>query len=461
MPRPKMSLLQGVRVKQPYVVHVISLGCAKNLVDTEVICGGLASRGIMLSAERNGADMVLVNTCGFIEDARTEADQEILAALRWKRKGRNRAVAVAGCLPRRLRAQASELYPELDLFIGLDDVGQAADLIQAFVDRTLADRNLPPEHMPSYLYDHTAPRLPLTPPSYGYVKIAEGCDHRCSYCIIPDIRGRQRSRSIDSVVEECRQLLDQGRLELDLIAQDTTRYGLDRADGANLAKLIEAVDQIEGDFLVRILYTHPYYLTDEMIRAASQAEHVAPYIDIPLQHISTPVLKAMRRGLDGPATRERMARLRELWPGVAVRTTFLLGFPGETDEQAEEVMEFCREYKFERLGAFAFSPEEGTRAVVLENQVPRSVAEARRDALLAQQQGISLAWNQNLVGETVTVLVDAAADRRNYLGRTVWDAPEIDNVVHFRGPRDALERGFVEVRIDKADAYDLHGRALE
>jgi len=448
-------------VNQPYIVHVISLGCAKNLVDTEVICGGLATHGILLSAERDDADMILVNTCGFIEDARLEADREIRSALRWKKKGHGRAVAVAGCLPRRLREKAEELYPDVDVFLGLDDVGQAADVIRAFRDRSLAGRNLPPASMPTYLYDHTAPRLALTPVSYGYVKIAEGCDHRCTYCIIPDIRGRQRSRSIDSVVEECRQLLDQGRLELDLIAQDTTRYGLDRADGANLARLIEAVDQLPGDFLVRILYTHPLYLTDEILTAAAQAEHLAPYLDIPLQHISTPVLKAMRRGMDGPATRERMARLRELWPGVAVRTTFLFGFPGETAEQAEEVMAYCREYQFERLGAFAFSPEEGTPAATMEDQVPRAVAEARRDALLAQQQQLSLARNQALVGQRLQVLVDAAESRRDFLGRTLWDAPETDNLVHLRGPRDCLERGFVEVLVEKAEAYDLHGKVLE
>ena len=444
-------------MKKPYIVHVISLGCAKNLVDTEVICGGLASHGIMLSAERDGADMVLINTCGFIEDARTEADQEIRAALRWKRKRRRRAVAVAGCLPRRLRDQAEKLYPDVDLFVGLDDVGQAAGLIEAFRNRSLGHRNLPPQAAPTYLYDHTAPRLPLTPASYGFVKIAEGCDHRCAYCVIPDIRGDQRSRSIDSVVAECRQLLEQGRLELDLIAQDTTRYGLDREDGANLAKLIQAVDQLPGDFLIRILYTHPFYLSDEIIDAAAQAAHVAPYIDVPLQHISSPILKAMRRGMDGPATRERMARLRQLWPGVAVRTTFLFGFPGETDEQAEEVLAYCREFQFERLGAFAFSPEEGTPAATMENQVPRAVAEARRDALLAQQQESSLARNQSLVGQCLRVLVDGAEDHESFLGRTLWDAPETDNVVHVQGPRDTLEQGLVEVRIERAEAYDLFG----
>lgn len=448
-------------MNRPYIVHVISLGCAKNLVDTEVICGGLASHGFVLSADPDDADLILINTCGFIEDARKEANSEIQTALRWKKRGHGRAVVVAGCLPRRLRDQAEKLYPDVDLFLGLDDVGRSADLIRDLRDRSLAGRNLPPENMPTYLYDHTAPRLALTPVSYGYVKIAEGCDHRCTYCIIPDIRGNQRSRSIDSVVEECRQLLDQGRLELDLIAQDTTRYGLDREDGANLAKLIEAVDQLPGEFLIRILYTHPLYLTDEIITAAAAAEHVAPYLDIPLQHISTPILKAMRRGMDGPATRERMARLRELWPDVAVRTTFLFGFPGETQEQAEEVLAYCREYQFERLGAFAFSPEEGTPAATMAEQVPRAVAEARRDALLAQQQEQSLARNQALVGERVEVLVDAAEGKRDFLGRTLWDAPETDNLVHLRGPRDCLERGFVEILVERAEAYDLHGKVLE
>jgi ribosomal protein S12 methylthiotransferase len=353
-------------VNRPYIVQVVSLGCAKNFVDTEVICGGLAADGVLLSPNREDADLVLVNTCGFIEDARREADQEIRSALKWKRQKRGRAVMVAGCLPRRLRDQAEKLYPDVDLFLGLDDVGRAAELVRALRNRTTDGRNLPPDHLPTYLYDHTAPRLALTPPSYGYIKIGEGCDHRCAYCIIPDIRGRQRSRSIDSVVEECRQLLDQGRLELDLIAQDTTRYGLDREDGANLAKLIQAIDKLPGDFLVRILYTHPLYLTDEIIAAADMAD-----------------------------------------------------------------------------------------------QVPRAVAEARRDALLAQQQGQSLVRNQALVGKRLRVLVDAAEGRREFLGRTLQDAPETDNLVHLRGPRDCLERGFVDVLIEQAEAYDLHGKVLE
>ena len=259
------------------------------------------------------------------------------------------------------------------------------------------------------------------------------------------------------MVEEARQLLDQGRLELDLIAQDTTRYGLDRDDGANLARLVEALDQLPGEFLLRILYTHPLYLTDDTVAALAGSAHVAPYIDIPLQHISTPILKAMRRGMDGPATRERMALLRERWPGVAIRTTFLFGFPGETDEQAEEVLAYCREFAFERLGAFAFSPEEGTPAATMPGQVERAVAEARRDALLAQQHEQSLARNRALVGRRLRVVVDAAEDRKAFLGRTLWDAPETDNLVHLRGPRDTLERGLVDVRIDRAEPYDLFG----
>ena len=447
---------------RPYRISIISLGCPKNLVDAEVMCGTLASAGFQLTNDREAADLLLVNTCSFIADARDEAHEEIREALRWKRLGRGRRrVAVAGCLPQREPGQTATAYPEVDLFLSLDDVPRAARLVRELFDNSLADRNVPAGSLPTYLYDHTAPRLTLTPSSYAYLKIAEGCDHRCAYCSIPSIRGNQRSRTIASLLEECRQLLGQGARELNLIGQDSSRYGLDLAEPASLGALVREIDRLEGDFWVRILYTHPRYVDDALIDTLAASRHVVPYLDIPLQHISDGVLKAMRRGLGSRETRALMARLRERWPGVAVRTTFLVGFPGETESDFNELLDYVTEYRFERLGVFAFSPEPGTPAAALtEGVVPAEEAQARRDAIMARQQEIATAMNQALVGRTLRVLVDGSERPGRYLGRTSADAPEIDNVVHLRGPRGALEGSFAEVRIDKASAYDLTGTAV-
>ncbi len=447
---------------RPYRICVVSLGCPKNLVDTEVICGTLATAGYQLTAERDAADLLLINTCSFIADARTEAQQEIGEALRWKRLGAGRRlVAVAGCLPQRSPAETAQAYPDVDLFLSLDDVPRAARLVQALLEHRLANRNVPAGGPPTYLYDHTAPRLTLTPPSYAYLKIAEGCDHRCAYCSIPAIRGRQRSRTIPSLAEECRQLLGQGARELNLIAQDTSRYGLDLDAGASLIELVREIDRIEGDFWVRVIYTHPRYVTEALIDTLADSPHVVPYLDIPLQHISDRVLKAMRRGLGGRDTRKLMERLRERWPGVAVRTTFLVGFPGETDGDFQELLDYVSEYRFDRLGAFAFSPEAGTPAAKLtEGCVPPAEAQARRDAIMARQQDIADELNQALIGRVLRVITDAEERPGRYLGRTAADAPDIDNLVHFRGPRGGIDGHFANVRIDKASAYDLTGTAL-
>jgi ribosomal protein S12 methylthiotransferase len=450
---------------RPYRICVISLGCPKNLVDAEVMCGTLASAGFQLTDDRDAADLLLINTCSFIKDARTEADDEILQALRWKRRGRGRRkVAVAGCLPQRAPAETAQAYPEVDLFLSLDDVPRAAQLVRGLRDADNPDhaaRNVPAGLLPTYLYDHTAPRLTLTPASYAYVKIAEGCDHRCAYCSIPAIRGRQRSRPIASVLEECRQLLGQGAGELDLIAQDTSRYGLDRDDGAGLGELVRQIDTLPGKFWVRLLYTHPRYVTEPLIDALAASPHVVPYLDIPLQHISDPLLKAMRRGLGGRETRHLMERLRERWPGVAVRTTFLVGFPGETEADFEALLHYVSEYRFDRLGVFAYSPEAGTPAAEISaGCVPPATAAARRDALMARQQGIATETNRALIGRTLSVIADREEPSGRYLGRTAADAPDIDNVVHFRGPRGGIAGHFAQVRIDKATAYDLSGTAV-
>lgn len=450
-------------MNRPYRVCVVSLGCAKNLVDTEVMCGGMLSAGFQLTADDAAADVMLINTCSFIADARGEAEEAVRAALRWKRRGRGRrVVAVAGCLPQRSPRQVAAAFPQVDVFLSLDDVPKAAEVLRACLEKGLGDRNLPGGSLPTYLYDHLAPRLTLTPASHAFVKIAEGCEHRCAYCAIPAIRGHQRSRDPQSVLAECRQLLDQGARELNLIAQDTSRYGRDRGDGSGLAGLVAAIDALPGDFWLRILYTHPVHVDDALLLALARAEHVVPYLDMPLQHISTGVLRAMRRGMSGEATRDRLARLRDLWPGVAVRTTFLVGFPGETEADFGELLEFAAEYRFDRLGVFAYSPEEGTPAAALtEGLVPHEVALARRDLLMRQQQAIALDLNQALVGRTVRVLADSEEKPGHYVGRTTADAPDIDNRVQFRAAPGGIPGHFADVAIASADAYDLHGRAVQ
>ncbi len=444
-------------------ICVISLGCAKNLVDAEVMCGLLATDGFVLTNDRSLADLVLVNTCGFIADARREAADEIEDALAWKRADpEGRAVAVAGCLTQRHPDRLARDNPEVDLFLALDDVPRTATILRRFLEGRRQDRRVPSGDLPTYLYDHRTPRLPLTPQSYAYLKIAEGCDHRCSYCGIPAIRGRQRSRGADSILAECRQMLDLGRRELNFIAQDTTRYGADLADGSSLEGLLRTCDRLGdeyGEYWIRVLYTHPNHITDELVGAMAEVAHAVPYLDVPLQHIATPVLRAMRRGMDGDATRRLMHRVRQLYPGIAVRTTFLVGFPGETEGDFQELLDFAAEYRFDRLGVFAFSPEEGTPAAAIDQgRIDPALREERRRALLEQQQAISVQLNDSLVGETVRVLIDGALTETEWVGRTARDAPEIDNLVQVSGKRGETAPGqFATVEIAAAEAYDLSG----
>lgn len=437
---------------------VVSLGCAKNLVDTEVMCGALAVGGYALTNVPEDADILLINTCSFIADARSEAEEEIRDAVRWRKQDRRRRLVVAGCLPQRDHQDTAKRFRGVDLFLGLDDVPKVATLFNSLYDNR-PGRQVADFPLPTYLYDSRAPRLQLTPGNYAYVKIAEGCDHLCAFCAIPGIRGRQRSRAMDDVLDEARQLLDSGVAELDLIAQDSSRYGSDRDDGASLAKLVAACDQeLAGDFWLRILYTHPRFFGDDLIAAYRDSRHLVPYVDIPLQHIASPVLKRMGRRVDERQTRELMGRLRSEIPGVAIRTTFLVGFPGETEADFALLREFVREFRFDRLGVFAYSPEEGTPAAkIAEEIVPGAVAAARRDELMAMQQDISLAKNQQQVGRTLKVLVEGTAADGKFIGRTAADAPDVDNLVTFQGPEDCVGRKFVDVEILQATAYDLAG----
>jgi len=445
-------------MSQPSKVHIVSLGCPKNRVDAEILCGELALKGFLVGTSLREADIVLVNTCAFIESAREEAANEINRALRWKRSAHHRRhVVVAGCLPQLDATAAARAFPEVDLFLGVDDIPVAAERIAEMTATASSPTpRLPSTASPVYLYDHTTPRLLTTPPSYAYVKIADGCDRACLFCTIPAIRGRRRIRRPESVETECRSLLDMGVREVILTAQDSTRYGADLQDHPSLATLLRRCDALQGDFWIRVLYYHPGHVTTELMTTLADAEHVVKYVDIPLQHISDSMLKRMGRGMGEKAVRNLMEQLRKRIPGVAVRTTFLVGFPGETEEDFQRLRRFVEEYRFDRLGVFEFSPEPGTPAAEMQDCfVPGQLITERCNTLMATQKRISSERNRAWIGTRHRVLIDGRG-KNAWIGRTWADAPEIDNVVRVRSQHRPLATGqFVEVRISDADAYEL------
>ena len=448
----------------PIIAYIVSLGCAKNLVDTEVMCGALVANGCLIAEKENDANVMLINTCSFILDARKEAQETIEAALKWKRRARksHRMVVVAGCLVQRNPQETKERFPDVDLFIGLDDVPNAAKLIMAAFDKPETPQPLPKEGLPTYLYDHTAPRLTVTPEAFAYVKIAEGCDHRCAFCAIPTFRGRQRSRQPESVVEECKQLLAQGVKEINFIAQDSSRYGTDHANGDCLAKLLQKCDELEGDFWLRVLYTHPLYVTDELFQTLAHSRHVVPYLDMPIQHVATSVLQGMRRGMTGPQTQELLRHIRKDFPELTLRTTVLVGFPGETEQDFQELLDFITEFHFDRLGAFAFSPEANTPAAEMKDGlVPPKIAEKRKQLILETQRGISFKRNNALIGKDIRVLLEQEEAAGQWLARSVADAPDVDDVIHvFVKNRKSDRPRFTTVRITNASDYECEGKEV-
>ncbi|MBM3862152.1 MAG: 30S ribosomal protein S12 methylthiotransferase RimO, partial [Verrucomicrobia bacterium] len=331
-------------------VGLISLGCAKNLVDSEVMLGALARDGMALTTELPDAEVVIVNTCGFIGPAKQESIDAILRANELRRTGRCRALIMAGCLPQRYPKELMVELPEVDAFIGLNEVPRITEIVRAILAKSGA--RLYHSGPAKYVLDASAPRLRLTPGHYAYVKIAEGCNHPCSFCSIPRIRGRHRSRPPTDVLAEVRGLVADGVKEINLISQDTTFYGKDI--GASLPALLRELQTIPGDFWVRLLYTHPAHWSDELIAAIAECDKVCRYVDVPLQHINDAMLAAMRRQTDGRFIRNLLTRIRAALPGVAIRTTFIVGFPGETERQFAELLEFIREAKFARLGVFAY-----------------------------------------------------------------------------------------------------------
>ena len=452
-------------------VSLISLGCAKNLVDSEIMVGHLHQAGMQVIPEAEQADVVIVNTCSFIDSSKEESIGHILEVHQHKgmrKRRKEQKLIVAGCMAQRFSQDlATSLHDEVDAFIGLDQVTKVAPIIEEIYAKERKAKGIKAapanfiEGKSTWIPDYDTPRFRLTPAHFAYVKIAEGCNHPCTFCIIPQIRGRHRSRTVESVVQEARRLIKEGVKELNLISQDTTFFGMDTWEqrpnprtpvdssrGTALTTLLRELNAIEGDFWIRLLYTHPAHWSDELIMTIAGCPKVARYIDIPLQHISDRMLDRMQRETSGDYIRDLIKRIRVGIPGIAVRTTFIVGFPGETDADLAELCAFIEATKFERLGVFRYSQEEGTRGAKMPDQIPAKVKEARWHQLMALQQRIAGEVSRSWVGRTLKVLVEEPG-----VARGEADAPDIDGRVYV--PRTLPVGRFAEVKITGYQDYDL------
>jgi ribosomal protein S12 methylthiotransferase len=433
--------------KQPYKIGMVSLGCPKNQVDAEQILGVLAKQGFVITPEQTEADVIVVNTCGFIESAKEESIEAILDAAKMKKQGKCRALIVAGCLAQRYRDELSKELPEADAIIGTAEIPKVAEICERVIGKR--------EHVvsvsaPAMVYG--LPRVSTTPRHYRYLKIAEGCSNRCSYCAIPIIRGNFLSRPSGSIIDEAKRLADEGTKELILLAQDSTQY---RDVGIDLPKLLTKLTKVKGLTWIRLMYVYPGKVTDDLMHVLAGEEKLCRYLDIPVQHIDDKVLAAMNRRGTSDDIRRTTEKLRKKVPGIAIRTSLIVGFPGETEAAYKRLLAFVKEQEFEHLGVFTYSPEEGTTAVDLPGRVPKRVAEARYAGIMKAQAKISLKKNRALIGRSQTVLVDTMEDMA-LIGRMQTQAPEIDGVVYLSkteaGPGD-----FVDVTITDAREYDLMG----
>ena len=438
-------------------VGVVSLGCAKNLVDTEVMLGHLQRAGHEIVPDRR-ARVVLVNTCGFIDKAKEESVEAILEQVERKRRGEIDRVVVAGCMVQKYGRELADEIPEVDVFLGLDELERAPEAaaglptLPRFTEKPLATR----------LYDEAAPRVLSQRRGYAYLKVGEGCDNPCTFCTIPQMRGRQRSRTIDSLVAEARSLEAQGVSELVLISQDTTRYGEDLGwKRQGLARLVEALLAGTTFPWIRFLYAYPKTLDDSVLNLMAVNPRFLPYVDIPLQHVSRDVLSRMRRGGDPASYLAMIERMRAIVPGIAIRTTFIVGFPGEGDAEFRELCEFVREAQLDNVGVFTYSPEPGSGSEPLGDPVPAEEKDRRRDFLLSLQRPIARRRNRALVGRTLEAIVEGPCEETDQLleGRVRSQAPEIDGrlLVNDAGGREVRPGEIVSVRISEAYEYDLVG----
>ncbi len=453
----------------PTQIGLISLGCAKNLIDSEIMLGHLQDEGMTLIPDPELADALIINTCSFIDVAKDESVGTIIEAVNARQEDPAREkqkIIVAGCLSQRFQKDLPGLLPEVDAFIGLDQITDVASIVRKTLNRNLEEEGSldTVTEKSRYIPDYTTPRFRLTPQHMAYLKIAEGCNHTCSFCIIPKIRGQHRSRTQESIVREAKGLIAQGVKEINLISQDTTYFGMDKwqglgnrpkptsgvdsTRGESLASLLRELNALEGDFWIRLLYTHPAHWSDELIQTIADCPKVARYVDIPLQHISDHMLGLMNRKTDGAYIRDLLQRMRDGIPDLCIRTTFITGFPGETQEDHNELLEFIQTFKFERCGIFQYSKEEGTRAHKMDNHIHHGTKKKRHRELTSAIDQVAQEVNEGQLEKNRRVLVEEEG-----IARSMWDAPDIDGRIFV--PIDSPVGEFLDVQIKDHRGYDL------
>jgi len=424
-------------------VKFVNLGCPKNLVDSERMAGILKNAGYEIVDNQNSADNIIINTCSFIEDARKEAVETMLDGIRWKEETTGRRIFVMGCLPQRYPDELEKEIPEVDGFFGVGDFEGLFSRMNR--DRKKADKNLLSD---TRLYS-------FTPKHYHYLRIADGCDNRCTFCAIPDIRGSYKSRPPEEIVREAIELVEDGAKELIITAQEITGYGVDLKGEENLVKLLERLSEESGAGWIRLMYLHPPKLSDELIELAAGENSILPYFDLPIEHISDNVLGRMGRRITRAEIESKLIKIRNKLGECAIRTSLIVGFPGETESDFSELLEFVEQGWFDRLGVFGYSPEEGTPAYKFKNTISSEEAEFRKDTIMEIQSEISLKNNEGKIGQIIDTIVDEIDENKIIIGRTVFDAPDVDGNVYFKG--DCAPGDLVKVKITGADEYDLFG----
>jgi len=440
-------------------VSMVSLGCPKNLVDAEVMLGFLDREGYVITTDEKDADIIIVNTCSFIKEAKQESIDAILDLADRKHDGKCKLLIVTGCLPQRYQEELCRELPEVDIFIGTGDYPRIADII--------AEKGRVPGQLryigdPNFVFDEDSPRLKSTPVYSAYLKIAEGCSNRCSYCVIPSLRGAFRSRPLDAVLDEARRLVAGGARELNIIAQDVTRFGTDLEPAVTLEELVRRLAGIEELKWIRLLYAYPDGITDGLIRVMKEEKKVCKYLDLPLQHISDPILARMNRRSTSGEIRALISRLREEIPDIALRTSLIVGFPGETEEDFKQLLHFVEEVRFDRLGVFCYSKEEGTPAAAMPDQISERVKRERYKKIMTAQARLSFKRNRSLVGKIEEVIVEGYSEETELLlkGRSSRQAPDIDGQVYITAG-NANVGDIVNLRITDSSDYDLIGEIID